>query len=214
MAMATGLLTRAERAHPGFFWLGALAVTSGVALHLPMYIRSAAMNFHIAGMPVDAPMLIGMALIAAGTAAAWYGLLPARFKRESPAAIAAAVAGLSASPRPDRDQKMKWAHWQLLLVLTAAVVIDAMKPASLGFVVPGTAREYGLSREIVALFPFCALTGLTIGSYVWGVIADRVGRRAAILLSGIMFVGTAICGAMPAFQWNLLMCFLMGLAAG
>src|SRR5262249_2348235 len=35
-----------------------------------------------------------------------------------------------------------------------------------------------------------------------------------ILLSGIMFVGTAICGAMPAFQWNLLMCFLMGLAAG
>ena len=41
-----------------------------------------------------------------------------------------------------------------------------------------------------------------------------MGRRAAILLSGIMFVGTAICGSMPAFQWNLLMCFLMGLAAG
>ena len=85
-----------------------------------------------------------------------------------------------------------------------------MKPASLGFVLPGTAAEYGLSREVVALFPFCALSGLVIGSYVWGVIADRVGRRAAILLSGIMFVGTAICGSMPQFELNLLMCFMMG----
>src|SRR6202035_3314460 len=35
-----------------------------------------------------------------------------------------------------------------------------------------------------------------------------------ILLSGIMFVGTAICGAMPGFLGNLIMCFFMGLAAG
>ena len=214
--MATGILARGERAHPGFFWLGALAVTAGVGLHLPMYLDSAAMNFHLAGMPVDSAMLMGMALIAAGTVAAWYGLMPARLTRESPDAVAAVLAELRANTSGDADpeQKMKWAHWQLLLVLTSAVVIDAMKPASLGFVVPGMAREYGLSREVVALFPFCALTGLTIGSYVWGVIADRVGRRAAILLSGIMFVGTAICGAMPAFEWNLLMCFFMGLAAG
>src|SRR5262245_28595589 len=59
----TGILARGERAHPGFFWLGAAAVTVGVGLHLPMYIESASMNFHLAGMPVDAEMLIGMALI-------------------------------------------------------------------------------------------------------------------------------------------------------
>jgi putative MFS transporter len=29
-----------------------------------------------------------------------------------------------------------------------------------------------------------------------------------------MFIGTAICGAMPAFGWNLAMCFLMGASAG
>jgi len=45
-------------------------------------------------------------------------------------------------------------------------------------------------------------------------MADRVGRRAAILLASLMFIGTAICGAMPSFAANLLMCFLMGLAAG
>jgi putative MFS transporter len=29
-----------------------------------------------------------------------------------------------------------------------------------------------------------------------------------------LFVGTSICGAMPSFFWNIVMCFLMGLAAG
>ena len=212
--MGSGIFAAGDRAHPAFFWVGAISVTLGVGLHLPMYIRSAAMNFHVAGMPVDASMLLGMALIVGGTIAAWYGLLPALPGRRTPTAAPAELAEISPPSASVRNDKLKWAHWQLLLMLTAAVVIDAMKPASLGFVVPGTAQEYGLSREMVALFPFCALTGLTVGSYVWGVIADAVGRRAAILLSGIMFVGTAICGAMPAFQWNLLMCFLMGLAAG
>jgi putative MFS transporter len=101
-----------------------------------------------------------------------------------------------------------------MLVLALALVIDAMKPAALGFTIPGMSQEYGLPREVVALFPLLALTGLTIGSYVWGVIGDEVGRRAAILLSGVMFVGTAICGAMPGFIGNLIMCFTMGLAAG
>jgi len=212
--MTTGILAEGERAHPAFFWLGASAVTVGVGLHLPMYIRSAAMNFHVAGMPVDAPMLCGMAIIVAGTIAAWYGLLPRASASTPPNILAADLADLSKDLPKGRERKLNSAHWQLLVVLTLAVVIDSMKPASLGFVIPGTAAEYGLSREVVALFPFCALIGLTLGSYVWGIIADRVGRRAAILLSGIMFVGTAICGAMPAFQWNLLMCFFMGLAAG
>jgi len=212
--VTTGILSRGERAHPLFFWFGAVAVTGGVLLHLPMYVRSAAMHFHVAGMRIDHEMLIGMALIVGGTAAAWYGLLPASLGRASPERVAAELGDLSREVPEDREGKLNFAHWQLLLILTLAVVIDSMKPASLGFVIPGTAAEYGLSREVVALFPFCALAGLTIGSYVWGVIADSVGRRAAILLSGIMFVGTAICGAMPAFQWNLLMCFIMGLAAG
>jgi len=101
-----------------------------------------------------------------------------------------------------------------MLTLTFALIIDTMKPASLGFVVPGMAKEYNISRATVALLPFFALFGTTVGSLGWGFLADRLGRRAAILLAAIMFIGTAICGAMPSFYWNLFMCFLMGAAAG
>lgn len=208
------VLSRTERTHPGYFWAGTLAVTAGVVLHLPMYIRSAGMNFSLAGMPVDNEMLVGMLLIVAGTALAYCGLLPRAVPAEASGAIMKYFAELSREPSAAARGRLNFAHWQLLAALTLGVVIDSMKPATLGFVIPGMAVEYGLPRQIVALFPFCALTGLTMGSYAWGVIADKVGRRAAILLAGILFVGTAICGSMPAFQWNLLMCFLMGVAAG
>src|SRR4029077_3986163 len=79
---------------------------------------------------------------------------------------------------------------------------------------PGMIKEYGVSKSTVAWLPFSALTGTVVGSVVWGVIADVYGRRASILLSSVMFIGTSICGAMPSLWWNVAMCFLMGAAAG
>jgi putative MFS transporter len=105
-------------------------------------------------------------------------------------------------------------HWKLVLVLVAALAIDVMKPATLGFVVPGMSAEYRIAKPTASLLALCALTGTTVGSVVWGRMADLYGRRAAILLSALMFIGTAICGAMPSFGWNLAMCFLMGASAG
>jgi MFS transporter, putative metabolite:H+ symporter len=99
-------------------------------------------------------------------------------------------------------------------LLALALVIDVMKAATLGFVTPGMRLEYGLDRATVALLPFVALIGTTVGSFIWGTLADFYGRRASILLAAVLFVGTSICGAMPSFRWNLVMCFLMGLAAG
>ena len=95
-----------------------------------------------------------------------------------------------------------------------ALIVDIMKPASLGFVTPGMRMEYGVSDSLVAVLPFAALSGTVLGSFVWGWLADIYGRRATILLSSVMFIGTSICGAMPDFWWNVGMCFLMGAAAG
>src|SRR5262249_45020314 len=105
-------------------------------------------------------------------------------------------------------------HWKLMSVLVLALVIDVMKPASLGFVVPGMLKEYGVPKATIALLPFMALAGTVAGSIIWGVLADLFGRRASILLSAVMFVGTSMCGAMPSLWWNVGMCFLMGAAAG
>ena len=91
-------------------------------------------------------------------------------------------------------------HCRLMARLKVAFVIDVRKPASLGFVVPGMKAEYEISKTMVAWLPCAALCGTVVGSVVWGLLADIYGRRASILLSAVMFVGTAICGAMrPAW---------------
>src|SRR5205085_3317375 len=105
-------------------------------------------------------------------------------------------------------------HWKLVAVLVIALAVDVLKPATLGFVMPGMTKEYAITKETAGVLALVALTGTTVGSIVWGRLADVFGRRAAILLSALMFIGTAICGAMPAFGWNLAMCFLMGASAG
>ena len=193
-----------NRNHFWVFSAGALAVTAGVLLHLPMFWMGRGNGFRLVGMEMDAEMWWGMALICAGIAAAAWGLLPRRLAGPAHAATVTAP----------EDAPLGPAHWRLMAVLTLALVIDVMKPASLGFVVPGMRDEYGLSREMAAWLPFAALCGTVTGSVVWGALADLFGRRATILLSAVMFVGTSICGAMPDFGWNVGMCFLMGAAAG
>jgi putative MFS transporter len=112
------------------------------------------------------------------------------------------------------DAPLTKAHWIQISLLALALVIDVMKAASLGFVTPGMRVEYDLDFNMVAVLPFAALIGTTVGSFVWGALADFYGRRASILLAAVLFVGTSICGAMPSFSWNIFMCFMMGLAAG
>ncbi|HZF95386.1 MAG TPA: MFS transporter [Allosphingosinicella sp.] len=188
------------------FWTGCAMIAAGVLLHLPMLAMAHEMGNHLAGMEMDAGMWAGMALIFAGVPLAIFGALPGH------RAPHGADAGTSYEA-PDSTPLNRW-HAGVLLVLILGLIIDVMKPATLGFVLPGLAAEYGIARSTAAFLPFVALVGTTVGSFVWGWLADIYGRRVSILLSTILFVATSICGAMPSFELNLLMCFLMGASAG
>ena len=189
------------------FIVGVISVTIGVLLHLPMVWMARDMGYHMAGMPMDDGMVAGMGLIVAGIGVAAYGLLPKGVSQQ----LAASSELVVAAPE---DAPLSWRHWRLMAVLVVALIIDIMKPASLGFAIPGMIGEYGVPRETVSLVPFFALVGTVVGSFLWGVVADIYGRKASIMLSAVMFVGTSICGAMSSLAWNVGMCFLMGAAAG
>jgi MFS transporter, putative metabolite:H+ symporter len=196
----------ADRRSAPAFWIGSLFVIIGVLLHLPMFLMARQMHYMLAGMPMGAGMLWGMAFIIGGGAAAAYGLQP---KEASPHVMRAHERIVA----PEDAPLTLW-HWAAGGALAMALVIDIMKPASLGFVTPGMQVEYMISPTTVAILPFSALVGTALGSFIWGALADLYGRRATLLLSAVMFIGTSICGAMPSFWWNVFMCFLMGLSAG
>ena len=196
-------------------WAGIGAVAAGVAFHLPMYLAPRDTGYRLAGMGLGAAMIVGVVLIVLGLALTTYGLLP-RTDTTGRDVAAARVRVKALDDAPIRP-----AHVGLLLVMAVAVTIDVMKPVTLAFVVPGFAAEYGLGSPIspsghppAALLPLAGIAGTVIGSFLWGWLGDRIGRRASILLAGVLFIATAVCGSMPSYQLNLVMCFVMGLGVG
>lgn len=196
--------------HPVAFWTGCALIVAGVLAHGPMFMMGQHTHWQMVGMPMSTEMWLGMAAIPVGLLLAAHGLMP----RLQSMRAAMHGSGARVNFHVADGEPLNRAHWTLVTVLAVALVVDVMKPATLGFVLPGMRLEYGIGTQTAGLLPLVALTGTTLGSIIWGRIADLSGRRAAILLSALMFIGTAICGAMPTFEWNLIMCFLMGLSAG
>ena len=115
------------------FALGCIGVTIGVLLHIPMFWMGHNNGFVLYGMPMDPGMIFGMYLIVAGVIAAGYGLLPSK------AAYNAVVSSRVTVVAPE-DAPLSRAHWTLMFVLGVALTIDVMKPATLGFTIPGMVR--------------------------------------------------------------------------
>ncbi|NUO65310.1 MAG: MFS transporter [Gemmatimonadaceae bacterium] len=196
------------------FWAGVVAVTAGVVLHLPMYAEARAMGYRMVGMPIDLTMSLGMVLILVGLVASVWGLIPRDHHRSPSSGTPLRVRALDEVP-------IRGAHVALMLVMAAAVTIDVMKPATLSFVLPGMTQEYGLKSPLhptghipAALLPLSGILGTVIGSFLWGWMGDRLGRRPSILIAAMTFIATSICGSMPSYALNMLMCFVMGLGVG
>src|SRR5690349_6037356 len=122
--------TLSDRRSIWAFAAGCIAVTAGVVLHLPMFLMGREMHYQLAGMAMGTGMIAGMGLIVAGVLVAAYGLLPRNLAAQR--ALSSAI--IVGAPE---DAALGFAHWRLMLVLAVALVIDVMKPASLGFTVPG-----------------------------------------------------------------------------
>src|SRR6478609_1652725 len=120
MSTSSALPALANRRHLAAFVTGCVLVTAGVLLHLPMYWMGHDDGFRLVDMPMDAGMLWGMAAILAGSVLAAWGLLPAE-----------RVGGRRVDVAVPQDAPLGRAHAGLMVVLTAALVIDVMKPASL-----------------------------------------------------------------------------------
>lgn len=101
-----------------------------------------------------------------------------------------------------------------MVILTAALAVDVSKTSSLGFVIPGLRKEYGLAPAQASLLAVAGLTGTMVGALAVRWAADRISRRDIYLLAAVGFTVTSACAMMPNFRGNLVMCFLMGITVG
>jgi putative MFS transporter len=205
---------------PALFWLGVALITVGVAISFFDFLERRALGHGFVYMtPLN---LLGMALDLGGFAATTIGLLPrglseilARRHRGHIELAATDIPVANDSSLAAMDSTgLTGTHWRMISRLFVGAALDTMKPATLGYMLPGLRAEYGLTTAQVAIYPLAALCGLTIGSVLFGRVGDWIGRRASFVLTALVLAVTGLCGFMPGFQWQLGLCFTMGLAAG
>src|SRR5258705_6132974 len=107
--------------------------------------------------------------------------------------------------------------FQIRLLLTSAAVLflDGFDAQAIGYVAPGLAKEWGLTKGALGPVFSAGLFGLMIGALLFGPLGDRVGRKKIIILSTLAFgVGALVTAFVQDVNTLLAIRFLTGLGLG
>lgn len=95
-------------------------------------------------------------------------------------------------------------HAVVFALCSAGLFFESLNLQLMSFIAPQVAREWGLGPRMLGLAISAAIFGMLLGTYVFGAIADRYGRRLAFQCTvGIFSLLTALAGAATTL-WQLI----------
>jgi MFS transporter, AAHS family, 4-hydroxybenzoate transporter len=98
---------------------------------------------------------------------------------------------------------------------TLIALLDGLDLQSIGLAAPGIAADLHIPQPWLSAVFSAALAGLALGAFGFGVLADRVGRKAVLIGATACFGIFTICTALaPSFAVLLVFRFLAGLGLG
>ena len=100
------------------------------------------------------------------------------------------------------DSILKFGRFQVrfcVIFWLANLFAESAWYGAVSFVVLEVSGEWGLPAAQSGLYPVCLFTGQTLGSFFFGILADRLGRRPVLILcmSGVSVAGLC-CAFAPA----------------
>ena len=75
----------------------------------------------------------------------------------------------------------------VIVIAALASLFDAADAYLLGSAMPGIAKEFNLKPETLGQIGLATLVGMCVGSFFWGWIADKWGRKIAFTVTILMF---------------------------
>lgn len=84
-------------------------------------------------------------------------------------------------------QKFNRFHLTLLLACIFIIVVDGYDMFLLGTIIPALMDEWGIDHVTAGSLSSYALLGMMIGALVFGLLADRFGRKRVILICTAIF---------------------------
>jgi benzoate transport len=113
------------------------------------------------------------------------------------------------------DNPMSVRQWVVVALMVALNALDGFDVLSSAFAAPGISREWGVSRDALGVVLSAELVGMGFGSLLLGGVADRLGRKPAMLACLVvmavgMYLASTAGDVTPLTAWR----FLTGLGIG
>ena len=103
----------------------------------------------------------------------------------------------------------------MFALCAACLIMDGFDVQAVGYVAPSLIREWGISGGTVGNMLAAGNTGVLLGSLLFTMLADKIGRRPVLIVATLYFsVLTIITGFVTSVEQMIVVRFIAGLGLG
>ena len=103
-------------------------------------------------------------------------------------------------------------QYRLFVIFGLVWMADAMQVLSIGFSAPSIASTFGVTVPQALQTGTTFFIGMLVGAFCFGRIADRIGRRPALMLAVVIDAACGVASAFaPSLGWLMVLRFLTGI---
>lgn len=104
---------------------------------------------------------------------------------------------------------------KLLWIAGLGWLFDAMDVGMLSFIIAALQKEWGLTAEQMGWIGSMNSIGMAVGAFVFGLLADRIGRKQVFIITLLLFsIGSGLSAFATTLTVFLILRFFIGMGLG
>lgn len=112
-------------------------------------------------------------------------------------------------------KKTEISNRRLLGIAGLGWMFDAMDVGILSFIIAALKTDWGLSTEQMAWIGSVNSIGMAVGAFLFGILADKIGRKSVFILTLLLFsIGSGVSAFATSLSFFLILRFLIGMGLG